>query len=144
MPLAGAVELPLMTRMPDEATVDQFRAANITLIEDDPSVRRGVSRLLRSQGFVCTAFESGEAALAAPDLSRTDCLILDVNLTGIDGFETRDRLQAIGLNLPVIFITALLDINSYEWRSRLHGSPCLSKPFEESELIAAIRSILSN
>ena len=117
---------------------------NIALVDDDASVRRGVSRLLRSQGFVCTTFESGEDALAAPDLSRADCLILDVNLTGIDGFETRDRLEAIGLNLPVIFITALLNINTYEWRSRLHGSPCLSKPFEESELIAAIRSILGN
>jgi FixJ family two-component response regulator len=144
MPLAGALEIPLMTRMPDEAMADQIRAAKIALVDDDPSVRRGVSRLLRSRGFLCTTFESGEAALAALDSNRTDCLILDVNLTGIDGFETRDRLEAGGLKIPVIFITALLGINSYELRTRLHGSPCLGKPFEESELIGAIRSILGN
>ena len=128
--------------MLDEVAPYQFRAIRVAVIDDDPSVRRGVSRLMRSQGFVCTTFESGEAAVAAPEIVETDCIILDVNLTGIDGFETRDLLEARGTRLPVIFITALSETSSREWQYQLKGSPCLRKPFEEGDLVGAIRSIL--
>lgn len=127
---------------PTKEVKDDGRVLRITVIDDDASVRRGISRLARSYGFSCTAFESGESALMSPDLGESDCLIVDIQLTGIDGFETRDRLEARGVRLPLIFITAHPEINSPEWQSRLRGYPFLTKPFEEGELFGIIDRIL--
>lgn len=114
----------------------------ITLVDDDASVRSSVSRLVRSHGFTCTAIESGEMALADPLIGQSDCMIMDVQLAGMDGFETRDRLQAKGMQIPTIFITAHSEFDSPEWVARMKGSRCLSKPFEERELMGAIQLLL--
>ncbi len=63
-------------------------------------------------------------------------------MAGIDGFETRDRLRAKGIHIPTLFISAHGEIDSPDWVARMKGSPCLSKPFEESALISAIRALL--
>jgi len=119
-------------------------AVKLAVVDDDPSVRRGISRLARSHGIICTTFESGESALAALDIGDSDCLILDIQLTGINGFETRDRLEARGLRLPVIFITAHPEVSSPDWQRHLKGQPCLAKPFEEGELMDTIRHMLKD
>src|SRR5271157_5322321 len=124
------------------ATLSDHRAVNVAVVDDDASVRSGISRLARSHGFVCTTFESGEKALSAPEIGEADCLILDIQLSGIDGFETRDRLEALGMSLPIIFITAHPEISSREWQRQLKGRPCLAKPFEESDLIDEIHRTL--
>ena len=67
---------------------------------------------------------------------------MDIHLPGIDGFETRDRLEAMGSVVPLIFITAHSEISSPDWKTQLRGYPCLAKPFEEGELIGAIGRIL--
>jgi ribosomal protein L30 len=83
--------------MGDPSTQDFFPLVWIAVIDDDASVRSGVSRLMRSQDFICTTFESGEAALADPSIRDADCMILDIQLPGLNGFETRDWLEALGL-----------------------------------------------
>lgn len=119
-----------------------INSIEIDLVDDDASVRRGVSRLLRSHGFSCRTYECGEAALADPMIGSADCLILDVQLPGIDGFETRDKLRQQGLNIPILFITGHPDIESSEWLRRLGGQPFLGKPFQDVELVAMIRRLL--
>jgi FixJ family two-component response regulator len=57
------------------------------VVDDDASVRRGIGWLMRSHGFVCIPFESGEKAVATPEIGEADCLILDIQLSGIDGFK---------------------------------------------------------
>jgi FixJ family two-component response regulator len=128
--------------MLSNATLSDLRAIRVVVVDDDASVRRGISRLARSHGFVCTTFESGERALSAPEIADVDCLILDIQLSGIDGFETRDRLEAQGLRVPIIFITAHPEISSPEWQRQLKGRLCFAKPFEETDLIAAIHRTL--
>jgi len=119
-----------------------INSIKIDLVDDDASVRRGVSRLLRSHGFSCQTYECGEAALADPTIGLADCLILDVQLPGMDGFETRDKLRQKGLNIPILFITGHPDVESSEWLSRLGGQPFLGKPFQDVELVAMIRRLL--
>jgi len=129
-------------RMESATPIRSPERVRITLIDDDASIRKGVCRLARSHGFACTALESGELALADPSLPLSQCLIMDIQLNGINGFETRDRLHAMGIRIPTVFISAHSEIASPEWVARMKGSPCLSKPFEETALISAIRALL--
>jgi FixJ family two-component response regulator len=116
----------------------------IALIDDDASVRRAVSRLLRSHDYVCNAYESAESALADPDLRRADCLVLDVQLSGMNGFALRDRLLRDGIRIPCLFITAHAETDSPEWRRAVGNNPCVIKPFDEAQLLAAIHKQLED
>jgi FixJ family two-component response regulator len=116
----------------------------IALIDDDASVRRAVSRLLRSHDYACNAYESAENALADPDLRQADCLVLDVQLSGMNGFALRDRLLRDGVQVPCLFITAHPETDSPEWKRAIGNAPCVIKPFDEAQLLAAIHQQLEN
>lgn len=81
-------------------------------------------------------------ALADPELRELDCLVLDVQLPAANGFELRDQLQARGLRIPYMFITAHVDSDSPEWAIQIGGSPYLKKPFEPAELISWLEVLL--
>jgi FixJ family two-component response regulator len=117
-------------------------ATKIVLIDDDLSVRRGLSRLLRTHGFECVVYASGEAAFEDAELTRARFLIVDIQLSGMDGFAIRDRLRADGLKIPMMFITAFIDADSPDWRRRMGATPYLAKPFEAADLFAIIERTL--
>ena len=110
----------------------------IALVDDDASIRRSVSRLLRSYGHECITYESAERALADHDLTRMNCLLIDIELFGIDGFDLRDRLRDQGSTIPHIFITAHCASEIPDWDSRIGESPYIKKPVEESLLLACL------
>lgn len=114
----------------------------IGLIDDDASVRSSVSRLLRSHNYSCTAYESAESALSDPGLSSLQCLVVDVQLSGMSGFALRDRLLHDGVTLPCLFITAHAETDSAEWIRSIGPTPCVIKPFDESQLLTAIDKLL--
>ncbi len=116
----------------------------IALVDDDASVRSAVSRLLRSHDYACKAYESAETALADPALARVDCLVLDVQLSGMDGFALRDRLLQVGIGIPCIFITAHAETDSPEWLRSVGSNLCVIKPFDESQLLSAIHETLDD
>ena len=116
--------------------------AKIGIVDDDLSVRRSVGRLLRSCGYTCKSYESAELALADPALQDMACLILDVQLPAVNGFGLRDQLQARGIRMPHMFITAHADPDSLEWTSQIGDSPFLRKPFESSQLIGLLELLL--
>jgi FixJ family two-component response regulator len=118
------------------------RTIKIALIDDDASVRSAVSRLLRSHDFACTSYESAESALADPDLPRVDCLVVDVQLSGMNGFALRDRLFHDRVLTPCLFITAHSDTDSPDWVRSIGNNPCVIKPFDESQLLTAIHKLL--
>jgi FixJ family two-component response regulator len=116
----------------------------IGLVDDDFSVRRAVGRMLRTYGYSCSAYESGESALGDPEIQQMDCLVVDIHLGGISGFELCDQLRARGFSIPHVFITARIGSDAAEWSRRAGKSIVLTKPFEESTLIASIESSLMN
>jgi FixJ family two-component response regulator len=120
------------------------RMIRIALIDDDSSMRKALSRLLSTHGFACTTYESGEAALADPDLLRMDCLVVDIQLGGINGFELCERVEELGLSIPHIFITACMDQNLPEHPSFTRDSILLVKPIEEHDLVESIQRSLAN
>jgi FixJ family two-component response regulator len=115
----------------------------IALIDDDLSMRKAIGRLLRTHGYFCQAYESGEAALADPELLHMDCLVVDIHLGGINGFELCERIQASGAHIPHIFITAHIGANFPEYPALTDETILLIKPFDESDLVESIERCLS-
>jgi FixJ family two-component response regulator len=114
----------------------------ISIVDDDESVREALTGLMRSLGYSATAFPSGESFLGSRRLSGTACLIADVQMPGMTGLELHRRLVASGKPIPTILITAYGD----DWvraKALNAGVVCyLTKPFDESELLACIHSAL--
>lgn len=114
----------------------------IALVDDDPSILRALRRLLGTAGFSVTTFGSGEELLAWDGVAAVDCVILDIHLAGVSGFEVQDRLRQAHPALPIIFITAHDDEATRERALRNDKTRYLLKPFDEQALIAAIRAAL--
>ena len=115
----------------------------ISVVDDDESMREAVRGLMKSLGYTAQAFASGEEFLNSRQLPRTSCLIADVQMPGMTGLELHRHLVASGKTIPTILITAYPN-DSARQRALADGVVCyLSKPFDESELLACIRSSIN-
>jgi FixJ family two-component response regulator len=109
------------------------------LVDDEPPVRKAVGRLLSSAGFEVRTFGSGPEFIESLIGGRPDCVILDIHMPGMTGFEVHTRLHALGFRLPVIFITAFDDPDVAQRLEQALAAGLLRKPFTEEELLHAIR-----
>ena len=116
----------------------QVQKRRIFLVDDDTEMRLAVGRLLKASGFQVKTFESAEALLDSGMVTDADCLVLDVHMDGLSGFELCDRLRQQGHELPVIFLTAYDDPGSRERAKTLGAAAYLSKPFRARLLLEAI------
>ena len=114
----------------------------ICIVDDDPSVRRALSRLVESMGMRVSAFASPLGLLQSGPMTEFDCLLLDVHLPGMDGFELHNRVVAAGHEIPVIFISAHTDDRTRGRAKAAGATACLSKPFEDQALLDAIRTAI--
>ena len=114
-------------------------ARTIALIDDDAAVRKALARVLRSAGLGVATFESAEDFLAHPPATPPDCLVLDVNLTGMSGVELRQTLREHGVRLATVFITAGDDARTLETLSTAGVHAWLRKPIDRSTLIEAVQ-----
>jgi FixJ family two-component response regulator len=114
----------------------------ISIVDDDESVREGLTDLVRSMGFIAEAFQRAEEFLKSPRLRRTSCLIADVQMPGMTGIELYDVLINADNMIPTILITAFP--NDRDRTLALHsGVTCyLVKPFNDDDLHECIRSAL--
>jgi len=115
----------------------------VGVIDDDASILRALRRLLGTAGFDVTTFASGEELVASENLELIDCLVVDVQLAGLSGFELHERLAETGRSLPIVFITAHDDPATRERAQQVPKSEYLRKPFDEGVLIQAINTVLS-
>ena len=113
---------------------------NLVVVDDDESVRTAVRRLLRAMGHEVRVFASAEEYEA--HAADADCLIVDLRLPGLNGFELRERLRLRGLAIPIVFITG--DGGPSPSDATVHaGTPTVAKPFSDGDLIAAIAQAVS-
>jgi FixJ family two-component response regulator len=116
----------------------------IAIVDDDESVREATKGLMRSMGLGVEAFACGEDFLRSPHLSRTACLVADVNMPGMSGLDLHRWLSARNKSIPTILITAYPN-DSVRARALSGGVICyLAKPFGEDDLINCIRSALAD
>jgi two-component system response regulator FixJ len=114
----------------------------VYIVDDDESVRRALSRLLGSVGLKTEAFASPEEFLARAIDERIACLLLDVKLPGMDGFELRERAWKAGLESPVIFITSHGDARTRARAAEAEAIALLEKPFDDQALLNALETAL--
>ena len=114
----------------------------VSIVDDDSSVREALKDLIRAMGFSVATFACAEDFLGSDDLSKTDFLITDLRMPGMSGLELHMRLLTIGTPIPMVLITAFTD--EKEKARALHAGVMgyLTKPFNEAELLAQIRSAL--
>jgi FixJ family two-component response regulator len=115
----------------------------VMIVDDDESVRRAARRLIKSYGFPVETFASADDFLASGRLSETACLVLDVQMPGLNGLELQSRLVAAGGHqVPIIFITAFNDENARAQALKAGALCYLVKPFEEADLLNSINLAL--
>ena len=118
----------------------------VAIVDDDESVCRAMKRLVRSLEMEADTFHSGTAFLelyAAMPSSRPDCLILDLQMPGMDGLEVQERLAELNSAIPIVFITAH-DAPGMRERALSAGAIAyLRKPFDDELLVAALEAALA-
>jgi len=110
----------------------------VFVIDDDDSVRKSLSRLLRSLGFGVETFASAEQFLAREGYKGVGCIVLDVRMPGLSGIDLQDRLSKADYNLPIVFITGYGTVPTSARAFKAGAVDFLEKPFEDSELMEAV------
>ncbi len=116
----------------------EMSRTRIALVDDEASVRLALGRLLRLANYEVVAYASGEDFLASLGDCMPDCALLDVHMPGLTGIQVQTRLQADGVQLPVLFITASEDPAIDRSALDAGGLRVLHKPFSNHDLLAGI------
>jgi FixJ family two-component response regulator len=113
----------------------------VAVVEDDTGMREATEDLLRSNGFQTRGFSSAEQFLRSKQGFKAGCLVLDLRLSGMSGLELQRELQAKGLTIPAIFVTAEHDPGDLLQVTLLQAGAMavLRKPFNSDELLRLVQ-----
>ena len=115
----------------------------VFVADDDASVRRSLARLLKSAGHAVEVFASADEFLQAERREGVGCLVLDVQMPGLNGLELQTALAERGSCLPIIFITGHGDIPMSVRAMKAGAVDFLSKPFSDDVLLKAVDQALA-
>ena len=116
--------------------------AIIAIVDDDPSVRQGLQRLIRSLGWKAETFASAQEFLARPRTETPSCLVLDLQLPGLSGLDLQKRMIEAGLETPIVFLTGHGDIPASVKAMKAGAVEFLTKPVDEEDLLKAIQEAI--
>jgi FixJ family two-component response regulator len=113
-------------------------AGTVFVIDDDPSIRRAISRQLGTIGFQVEAFESAREYLDRRPPEGIACIVSDVRMSGMDGLDLQATLERMDRSLPIVFITGHGDIPTSVRAMKAGAVDFIAKPFSESELLKSV------
>ena len=113
-------------------------ALTVHIVDDDALFRDGIARLLRASGYQVAAYESGQQFLKNSADIYPGCILLDMRLSDLDGFELQDRLKQTGCILPIVFLTGYGDIPTSVRAIKAGADDFLSKPVSRTTLLEAV------
>jgi two-component system sensor histidine kinase/response regulator len=115
------------------------------LVVDDTAENRALAQAtLEDEGYVVVLASSGEEGIAAFEAERPDCILLDVRMPGTDGFAVCSRVRELpgGADTPIVFLTALRDVDTFDRALRAGGDDFLTKPVRPTELVVRVQAAL--
>jgi FixJ family two-component response regulator len=116
--------------------------ATVFVVDDDPSVRTAVKRLLASVGLSCETFSTAHEFLTRAESGVSGCLVLDVRMPGASGLDLQRILNRTGTDLPIIFVTAHADVPLTVRAMKAGALEVLTKPFDDQALLDAVYQAL--
>ena len=114
----------------------------IFVIDDDASVRKSLSRLLRSAGYTTETFASAEEFLGREHYTGIGCLLLDVQMPGLSGLGLQEELNKADYHMPIVFITGHGDIAMSVEAMKKGAIDFLTKPFHDKDLLQVIEKAI--
>lgn len=117
---------------------------SIHIVDDDLSVREAVGCLIRSAGWKVETFASAEEFLLTSKKNIPSCLVLDVDLPGLDGLDLQEELAKTNVQIPIVFLTGHGDIPMTVRALKAGAMDFLTKPVNEEDLLGAIREGIAN
>jgi len=112
----------------------------VFVVDDDPSVLKGLRRLLAAAGLEVAGFESPQQFLERFDPGAPGCLVLDLAMPGLNGMELQQELAARSSTLPIVFLTGHGDVPTSVQAMKRGAADFLTKPVDDKDLLAAIRN----
>ncbi len=114
----------------------------VFVVDDDVSVRESLEALIRCEGWRSEAFHSAEEFLTRPRTAIPSCLVLDVTLRGLNGLELQERIAGDRSDMPIIFISGYGDVPKTVRAMKAGAVEFLTKPFNDNDLLSAIRQAI--
>ncbi|MBX9602651.1 MAG: response regulator [Bryobacteraceae bacterium] len=114
----------------------------VHVVDDDAALRRALSRLLRGHGFSVETYESGADFLSRMPSHGFGCLLIDLRMPGMGGLELQEALNRAGNTLSMIFLSGNADVPHSVKAMKAGALDFLQKPFEEPQLLNAIRNAM--
>jgi len=114
------------------------RRGMVYVIDDDESVRKALKRLLRSAELDVETFSSADEFLSNSKQGESACIVMDIRMPGLTGFDLQKRLLSQGIRIPVIVISASDDVQAREHARELGAVNFFRKPVDDQALLDAI------
>ena len=110
----------------------------VAVVDDELPIRKALTRLLRSANYQVQTYGSGAEFLASLQSGQPACVVLDIRMQGMTGFDVQAQLKARQIALPVVFITALDDPHDIARAKQSGAIALLRKPFGDNDFLAAV------
>lgn len=133
-----------MTASHERPDLVQRHGRVVILVEDDAGLRVALERMLRTAGFEAQAYADAEAALADRSLDLADCMVIDVGLPALSGFDLLQRLRDRGVTAPAVVISAQDEQRLRQEAGRRGVTHFLAKPFLGSALLRLLDALIGN
>jgi FixJ family two-component response regulator len=132
----------LTGRLSTPQKLEPGTGSTVLVIDDDPSMRTALSRLFRSVDLEVALFASAAELLQSTLPDMASCLVLDVRLPSLSGFDLQSELMKAGIRIPIIFITGHGDIPMSVKAMKAGAIDFLTKPFRDQDMLDAVTSAL--
>ncbi len=116
----------------------------VFIVDDDESLRRSLTRLIRAEGFIAESYDSAKAFIEREPFSGVGCLLLDVRMPGISGPELHNELLERNVSLPVVFLTAHGDLPTGIGAMKKGAVDFLQKPVDDELLLQTLRQAVQH
>ncbi len=138
LPVAGAAEAIAEPRHELEHKEDKPGVVTVFIVDDDPSVRKAMGRLMQSAGYAVETFESAQAFLQREQYAGNGCLVVDLHMPGETGLDLQTKLNTRKYTMPIIFITGAGSTSAGVHAMKQGAVDFLSKPVDDDELLSVV------